>query len=590
MPILVKPIYDADLKVLALGELEPGEVASLPGPLEFPDGTQQVSASAPLKIAETPPADPINGQTWFESDTGKLFVYYVGPNGGAWVEATHSSGLQQTEYPPYNQGSLNAIDRPIYERLKELISVKDFGAIGDGVADDSVAIQSAINAVLANGGGTVFFPAGMYLVGTTISVAKSSVWLAGSGASDGGTWIINGTASTPAISYNGSGIYSRGGVRDMVFGQSATVSAVNGNCALKVERYSNFVASNLQVFNFPGALHDGIVFNKATQSYVSNFGIQDCKNSGVYVLGDCIDITFVNCRSDANLGTGWYIEDSQGLYFTNCTAYGNAKHGWEHATIGTTNGNVNHFYVNCIGDTSGSDNWNIRQLKNFFMTNTWGSAQSSTSNPNAVGFLFNGPGVSDGALSNCSAFANNYHGLALIKASRISITGGQFGSLANPGNGNGKQSAGSGIFVSSDCENINIVNATCVANSAYGMSLTASKIPGLNISQGYVGGNTAGTIEPISSANSVRNVNGVNPILNKQATPTLPASGTPFTNNLGYDVTAYVSGGTVTNISIVSDSGTTQLYSSTPAVINLPVGAKIVMTYSSAPTWQLIGN
>lgn len=37
-------------------------------------------------------------------------------------------------------------------------SVMDFGAMGDGVTDDTDAIQSAINHVYARGGGTVYFP------------------------------------------------------------------------------------------------------------------------------------------------------------------------------------------------------------------------------------------------------------------------------------------------------------------------------------------------------------------------------------------------------------------------------------------------
>ena len=43
-------------------------------------------------------------------------------------------------------------------------NVKDFGALGDGVADDTTALQTAINAAGVNGG-VVFLPVGTYLVG-----------------------------------------------------------------------------------------------------------------------------------------------------------------------------------------------------------------------------------------------------------------------------------------------------------------------------------------------------------------------------------------------------------------------------------------
>lgn len=44
------------------------------------------------------------------------------------------------------------------------VSVKDFGAKGDGKADDRFAIQAAIDAVNKVGGGIVYFPAGTYRI------------------------------------------------------------------------------------------------------------------------------------------------------------------------------------------------------------------------------------------------------------------------------------------------------------------------------------------------------------------------------------------------------------------------------------------
>lgn len=55
----------------------------------------------------------------------------------------------------------------------------DYGATGDGVTDDDVAIQAAATAVPASGG-TLYFPAGTYLVGTTIYV-KSNTHVRGAG-------------------------------------------------------------------------------------------------------------------------------------------------------------------------------------------------------------------------------------------------------------------------------------------------------------------------------------------------------------------------------------------------------------------------
>ncbi|GAB3466175.1 glycosyl hydrolase family 28-related protein [Azotobacter salinestris] len=66
-------------------------------------------------------------------------------------------------------------------------NVKDFGALGDGVNDDRVAIQAAIDAAYASGGGTVHLPPGEYRVsaagepGDGCLMLKDGVYLAGAG-------------------------------------------------------------------------------------------------------------------------------------------------------------------------------------------------------------------------------------------------------------------------------------------------------------------------------------------------------------------------------------------------------------------------
>lgn len=44
------------------------------------------------------------------------------------------------------------------------VSISSFGAVGDGVSDDTEPVQSAIDFVRGNGGGKVRVPAGVFLV------------------------------------------------------------------------------------------------------------------------------------------------------------------------------------------------------------------------------------------------------------------------------------------------------------------------------------------------------------------------------------------------------------------------------------------
>lgn len=46
-----------------------------------------------------------------------------------------------------------AVERTVRDKLREQVSVKDFGAVGDGVADDRAAIQGAIEKLHSLGGG-----------------------------------------------------------------------------------------------------------------------------------------------------------------------------------------------------------------------------------------------------------------------------------------------------------------------------------------------------------------------------------------------------------------------------------------------------
>ena len=75
----------------------------------------------------------------------------------------------------------NTVPQQISDGFGSYATVKDFGAVGNGVTNDAVAIQNAIN---ATEGGTLFFPEGTYYIGTTTLnlLSKSNYRFAGTNA------------------------------------------------------------------------------------------------------------------------------------------------------------------------------------------------------------------------------------------------------------------------------------------------------------------------------------------------------------------------------------------------------------------------
>jgi len=75
----------------------------------------------------------------------------------------------------YETPFLNGVDRTAESKFSDAVSVKDFGALGDGSTDDTDAIQAAIDA-----SGGVYFPAGTYIVTEALRL-KSFTFLCGDG-------------------------------------------------------------------------------------------------------------------------------------------------------------------------------------------------------------------------------------------------------------------------------------------------------------------------------------------------------------------------------------------------------------------------
>jgi hypothetical protein len=70
-----------------------------------------------------------------------------------------STGVVDASNVVYTPAGSGAVATNVQAKLRETVSVKDFGAVGDGVTDDTAAFQNAYNACPANG--TILITSGL---------------------------------------------------------------------------------------------------------------------------------------------------------------------------------------------------------------------------------------------------------------------------------------------------------------------------------------------------------------------------------------------------------------------------------------------
>jgi hypothetical protein len=104
-----------------------------------------------------------------------------------------------TLIPKFEQTGVTTVNRPISEKLAEWVSVKDFGAVGDGIADDTAAIQAALDSSVT---AAVYFPAGAYKLTACLNNTNGYRSLVGPGGSIAVT--LNSTSTDYIIDNTGT--------------------------------------------------------------------------------------------------------------------------------------------------------------------------------------------------------------------------------------------------------------------------------------------------------------------------------------------------------------------------------------------------
>lgn len=167
------------------------------------------------------------------------------------------------------------------------INVLTFGAKGDGVTDDTACLQAALNAVPSTGG-TVFIPAGTYLVSTALT-PKANTMMIGAGAAT--VLKKNAAIAILLISNNSCSI------RDLVvegvkasFTSAGNWSITGSDCFI-----SNCVSQN--------AGGQGMNFSNAVRFRLAHSLITGCNGHGILVQQNSTDGVITGCVVDATGAT-----------------------------------------------------------------------------------------------------------------------------------------------------------------------------------------------------------------------------------------------------------------------------------------------
>lgn len=354
------------------------------------------------------------------------------------------------------------------------IVVKDYGALGDGVTDDTAAFMAAINATGTNGG-AVYVPPGNYVLSTLNINNISNIHLKGDGAS---SVLIFDSKTTDGIVISGTS--GRTIISDLwiVGNASATAgSLINVNTTGNPAMYLSKVIINRGFNALQTCFNVGNVF-------LDSFMFNDQVNAGIYSNGG---IWATNGNINLAGQVGIYIVAGLGPSIVNVDIY-NCPIGVSITPpAGITCGHLRFVNVTCENGVFG---WqfggNGGTLVSAFLTNCTGTGNSF------YGALFNTDttgGIDGIQLDGFLASGNAGDGIVIFGGINISVNNGSAG-----GNGN------NGISIAANVQKFKITGVVAGAsflynnNVGYGIQVAAGSSDYYIITGNTTTGNTAGGI------------------------------------------------------------------------------------------------
>lgn len=185
-----------------------------------------------------------------------------------------------SEQITFTAAGAGATLRNLVDKVRECVSVKDFGAVGDGVADDTAAIQAAMTAHKK-----VYFPAGSYKITSSLVLTTGAV-LIGDGMDR--TYIKPHTIGMVAIRSNSVALYVQ--MSDLAI-EPTTITGFGG-VGLLLDSVSQSAFYNIRINGFRTGALTGIgmkLTNTYGGSYFNSFEHLAIENSDTALLMEGTD-------------------------------------------------------------------------------------------------------------------------------------------------------------------------------------------------------------------------------------------------------------------------------------------------------------
>jgi parallel beta-helix repeat protein len=252
------------------------------------------------------------------------------------------------------------VSRTVQNKLQEFVSVKDFGAKGDGSHDDTSAIQAAIDSVNVAGGGSVFIPAtsSYYLISSPIYL-YSNITLFGEGYSSK-IYSINNSGTGGILTYpTGQSSYPANYLTNIHIKNLSVISNVTytGGSGTGYNNREAIFLSHCQYSSIEGCFIQGwsgggATFNDSSYCLISNNYV-DSTAQGVVIFGTHGGSSHCVVSNNIITNTGVYvgIQIENGGDFANPVLYTVVSNNTIYNSYNSGIGNVLARYTTITGNT-----------------------------------------------------------------------------------------------------------------------------------------------------------------------------------------------------------------------------------------------